>query len=352
MKKTSQIFHIAFLCTILLFLSACNKGSSIKDFNFQQGTKGVSMSTIKNAPPREIIEKVQFKVGIELHNEGAYDIKDGEGYYRIVLDKDLNWFTQPPYQTLQPDNQGMAAPVLVDFSLRGRQAALPPGEIRATFVDVVSKEVTGGRKVDSKIRVNGCYYYETKAFTDICVNPNIYQVGKTDYVCETKPVSLSGGQGGPIDVTKVEPTIIPLQNGNYKIRFKITAHNRGKGTAYKPTTSGGVTEIRSACVGEKLGDRWNKIKLYAKLSEVQLNCAFETQNTGDFANTEGVGILFNNDLEAVCETPEMTEKTPYFTPLYVHMQYGYTFDEAITISIVNQNYEYEQAHQKEGSSGQ
>src|SRR3989344_2347265 len=70
--------HCLIIVIILLFfLTACGSSPNTTA-NFKTGYKGVVVTPIKNAPPKEIYSGSDIKLGIRLENLGAYEATNGK----------------------------------------------------------------------------------------------------------------------------------------------------------------------------------------------------------------------------------------------------------------------------------
>jgi hypothetical protein len=73
--------------------------------------------------------------------------------------------------------------------------------------------------------VKACYDYVTRASPVVCIDP--FPQSNAEKVCRPHTVSLSGGQGAPVAITRVEQASSPS-----KIVFTIHVEHRGDGIIY------------------------------------------------------------------------------------------------------------------------
>ena len=51
----------------------------------------------------------------------------------------------------------------------------------------------------------------------MCIDPDVVGLKVRQKICAVKDISLSGGQGAPIAITKIEPVMVPeVDNQNIK----------------------------------------------------------------------------------------------------------------------------------------
>ena len=69
----------------------------------------------------------------------------------------------------------------------------------------------------------------TRAFVDICIDTDPYGSKPNPKVCSAQAKDLSGGQGGPVSVTRVEPKML-VSDGYVRPQFAITLQNSDVGS--------------------------------------------------------------------------------------------------------------------------
>jgi len=130
-------------------------------------------------------------------------------------------------------------------------------------------------------------------------------------------VSLSGGQGGPIAVTKVVPSMLAINNG-VKARFRIYIKNLNKkGMIY---SKGAYSKNCDSA------PHLNKVLFGATLSGVPLICK-PTTPTGELALNVGQDTIVS------CEINLDKAKGVYSTGLTIGMEYAYSQDISKKISV-------------------
>lgn len=271
--------EFAFLIVLILFLSGCDGlggGGSPLDFNPYHGSQGLEMKFIDNAPPDEIVAGKTFKIGIEVNNEGTFDIDDCVLTLNYVKD-DLN-----------------IGGSTKSINLYGRSAVISDGENKAVFWDASPKD----NGFSTEVWVEAKYKYQTNMFEDLCVDPEPYGQNLEKGQCSAQDRLSLGNQGAPIAVTLVEITAIPKSASNGELIFTITAKNVGGGDVYGGSSASNEGEL-------------NTMSVRAFLSNSKMSCnpsvmrkeddVWKTECTGHYAGA----------IDA------------YLTPLHIQLDYIY-----------------------------
>jgi hypothetical protein len=280
MKK---IILIIGLLVLLLFSFGCIRKSSTgpEVIVYHTGTKGLEINLLKNLPPDEIWKGNAFVIGVELINSGAYDIEEG----KLTINYDTKYT-----EIIEPQRT---------FELKGKQQGYPDGERILMNFDARNLKVPGERDEGlGSFTVLSQYHYGTTASTEVCINPDVYNIIKTNEICEIKTIDLRQGQGAPVTITKIEQTISP-RNLDYVVSFLFHIQNKGKG---------GVLN--------------KKIKITeAKLSNQKLQCLEE--------------LPFDNKKENLLECSIVLKglRGAYLAPLTIKLDYDYqeSIDKKLTI---------------------
>ncbi|MBW3003176.1 hypothetical protein KY337_01335 [Candidatus Woesearchaeota archaeon] len=296
------------LVLVLIFLVSCTGTSKqvISEIDIHKGTTGLRMDIIEGMPPKEMFvgsEKspVGFQIGVELENQGAFDIVGG--VLSISYDRKFNEFVDPGSNPMIP------------FDLRGKSQLTPQGDLTRTIARGRNKGLPPGSQ--SVYVVSACYKYETLATVDVCISPYfqpLVNVGKD--VCLPKDFSnikLSGGQGAPVTISKVQESIRPTEYDLVDIVFAITLDNLGGG------------EIRSElnydkeCRGSEVLDI--KDVRTAKIKEISFS-EYSLSNGRIKCNPEELRV---GEKTIICTATidKRLIKAPYITPLTIKVGYGY-----------------------------
>ena len=278
------------LLTILIFVVGCTSAGQIKDYNIRSGSTGVTMKFLDQSPPPVIYAKSPSAMTFELANLGATSIE--EGYVSFATEEDI--------VHVQGDR-------IRPFGLQGKSPGYPAGDqmlLTAQLqVNALPPQTT---TLTTSMGLNVCYPYQTVASANVCVDTDV--VGRTaKKPCTPSPVSLSS-QGGPVAVTRIEPTLIP-QEKTVAVQVLITINNVGNGQLYAQDKS------LEACSAQSTGAAWNTAVVTAMLADNQLVC------------NDNKPVLFTNKAATVrCELPGGMPKTAgtYTTTMTVQVDYGYT----------------------------
>jgi len=313
---------IMLIIIVCLFIIACKPiGPSptkpITYINYKTGIEGLDINFIQYQPPDEIYEGSDFTVGLEIQNKGGYQIE--EGRLRLLLD---NTFV------------GMAELPSSIQALEGKSQFYPEGEKYMDFFKGKSYKDLGefsiGKKTKSvNFEIIACYPYKTEATTDICLNPP----SVSDYLQVNQQACLANreyqltSQGSPLVITKIEETIIPDNDIEYKVKLKIYIEKRGDGTI---TTS---DSYYKTCVGEKLDKK--KEKNIFEIKEISFS-DFSTLASGRNninCNPFKQVKLENNKAKIECDALVKKSRGMFQTPLLIELDFGHVNKKSKTITI-------------------
>lgn len=304
---------------ILLLLAGCTGSSSAREDlpDVDVGTEGLTLEFLKNSPPEEVFAESNFPVILEVANKGAYSI---EGNQRVLLSLGVerDYTSRVELQTSsrvlagESDNEAR-------FPLEGKSIANPRGG-----EEVVSYTVTAGR-IDpqserhlSTVIASVCYPYETELSANVCVDADPNNIRQAEKSCQAADLSLSGGQGGPVTITRVEVRMLPKNTGRVSPEFLLHVENKGRGEV---TRLGSYTEFcrdRGSAVNYR---DLNAILVEAFLSGVELECS----TRHDDLDGEYIRLLDKKDVvRCVLEEGIPDNRDAYTAPLNVRLTYGYT----------------------------
>jgi len=291
---------IIFCLILALILTSCGvisqKKEQIKIPGVHEGTRGIELSFLPNAPPSEIYEDKFFDIMIEIQNKGAADINNG----MLVLGLEE--------QQISLESAGDAR-----FDLDGKSIYNPEGSREIKEFRAKTKKILPGiGAYDTAITATACYPYKTEATALVCIDTDLAGRIKTK-PCKTRTITLPGGQGAPIAITSVEPKMMPHKDiEKVQPEFQIKLQNLGTGQALTRE------KVFDACTGQPLGtESWSRIQVRAQLSENPLTCMPET-------------VKLTQDTTVICTLEEGISKTQgtYTAPLSIEAEYGY-LDRAV-----------------------
>jgi hypothetical protein len=289
----------AALCTMLL-LSGCASislwGGGTPEDKIHAGTKGLVIALDKTNPTTAYSGDVITLYGT-LTNDGTADVDNAQ----LVISAD-NKFLQ------------LAESGTRTAQLLGRAADTPVGEQMPLRIGV--KALTLGpsqENANGEVRFDICYPYKTDASAQVCIDPDIQS--KTTKPCTMGTLTLGGGQGAPVAVTRVETVIVREQNKPIPI-FSITLSNAGDGQASMP----GATTCGSGS--------YNRASVRAWLADQPLTCE----------DGESAEVIFDKTRSTVrCKLAKGIDGTAAFSSvLRVEASYDYTNKPVVARIMVTQ----------------
>lgn len=274
---------------LIVLLTGCTGSTgTIQDPTIRSGTRGVTAKFLD--PPNHVLyANSPASITYEIANEGASLVD--EGILSISVEDAL--------VELQGDR-------VRTFALQGRSTGYPTGDKTLQSAQLHVKQLSPQTTAaTTRIGLNICYPYETIADTSICLDTDtIGLVAKK--ACTPTPITLSS-QGAPITVTRIEPLLVPHEQGNLDASFIITLQNAGTGQIYAPDKSA------EACAAVSTGAKWNTATIQATIADSTLTCD---------------PVTFTNRQATVrCTLPGGLPKSAgtYTTTMTVQVSYGYTF---------------------------
>jgi hypothetical protein len=311
----------------MLLLVSCGastqNNSGIVNTNFRTGSVGLELRMIQNNPPLRQFDDEPLNVLVEVHNDGATDIEDGQAFMY------LSGFDPSLVTGISTFGERLEA-------LEGRDIDLPEGAFTVVnFVgnvrDLRSRNI---EQYEPNLLVTACYGYETIANPEVCIDGDPYSVSQTQKVCrgDQSPKNLKGSQGGPVAVTRVDVEPSPGIT-----RFEITVENVGRGLAYKP----GLNFLDRCNPYNIDGLDHNDINL-VRLDELKLGTTDIRSSCKPLENghiriksdrTGAVGGSLRGSGIIRCELRDINQ--PAFTsPLRVQLSYGYRDSVSKSVNII------------------
>ncbi|MBW2992430.1 hypothetical protein KY345_04400 [Candidatus Woesearchaeota archaeon] len=287
-----------------------------KEAEYHKGFKGVEVEFVKGQPPTNVWENTDFPITLKIQNKGAYDIDIG-----------LLAITGNLYFIADEAQQG------ISFELEGKSQFNPEGEFG--FEKFSATAGTVEDDTTDSFFVVACYPYKTYASATICINPRVLEIDKApEGECEVKTISLSGGQGAPVAVTKVEEEITPMGPDVLKLSLKIYVSNKGGGkvvsterNVYENGCRGGPIGVEDIGLINVDDIRFSGYRLGG--GEYIIECPnlkgnkFRLDSSGEFI----IECFANLDLLTI-------GSVAFTTPLLVELGYGYnqiTGPQSITV---------------------
>ncbi len=313
---------ILIILALAVFLVSCNQQNPGIVQDFHTGTGGLEVDFMQDMPPKEVQEKTSFNIGIKLQNKGAWGINNA----KIMLsgyDEDL--FSVKMLEPQVDDATGYTKPPYMKHydAINGRDFESPYGEIKYLYFEVNNKDKPLHEDYNANFVLTACYGYFTEASFSVCVDPVRSEV--TKQACEVKPIT-SDGQGGPVAITKIEPTIL-FYDGQAKEQFKISIANKEKGrvTQVKAFPKECSREYPWAKLSE---DELNVVEVWAYLGDKQIDCNLDTESVDEF----NLKLKERGENAVICKTP-VEGDVAYVSPLYIKLRYGYIIDKTKTVLV-------------------
>ncbi|MBI3033612.1 hypothetical protein HYY72_00435 [Candidatus Woesearchaeota archaeon] len=301
-----KILAFAFLISIIV-LAGCNNGGSTSPDNFRKGTKGLSMSFVAGTPPEKFLGEGKLTVAIQLNNDGATTINSGN-IYLSGFDKSII--------TGMKETDGISR-------LGGRTSFDPVGE---TEIKQFEGQVRLSGNIDTHkptFLATACYDYETIASPLVCIDPDPFSVRSREKACTTGDLTLSGGQGAPVAVTRVQ-----LSPTTEKLRFSIDLSNAGGGDVYQRGS-----QNCNPYSGQELSFQERDL---IRVDEVKVSNIDITGSCKPL--TDGYIRLIGGKRTIFCEldlgSSGLSRSPAFSTPLTMKFSYGYTSSIRKAIEIV------------------
>jgi hypothetical protein len=311
-------FLLYSLILILIVLFGCNGGNGqghIDDEPVYKGQQGLSLEIIQESLPEKVYENEEFNLVLKLTNYGAYPISPGDSVLKISTEEEYMEFTNG--ENVFPDS----------FDLKGKETYNTLNDFEVKEYNLRAKSLDKeSQQHPVKILATACYNYHTIAFADVCIDTDVYNVKEIEKVCQSQPISLSGGQGAPVEITRIEPAM--LSDGNsIKPQFKIYIRNSDQGSVIKHNSYNTICSSDSP-----QRDHYNLIEL-AELK-------FSNYNINDFSCEPKIGGKFvakleNEEDSIVCTLNNGIPKSKltYQTPLNIEFKYGYVISKYVQLDI-------------------
>jgi len=289
---------------IVLVLTGCNisnrktsdeiAGGGVLTDKVYIGTQGVKFEFMKNLPPSRIYDTTNVNILVELKNKGAYN-GNGRLYLTGYDPKIVRGID--PQQTFGP--------------LEAKTKFYPEGGIET--MEFSSRSIDLPKGTDSykpRFLLTGCYSYQTLSNAVVCVDPKFYDVSVEEKACQSKDISMGGGQGGPVSVSSVR--VDPVKD---KAHFKIEVVNVG----------GGKVVREQDCPFNLDYDDLNKVKYFITLSGQRPE---KCSPSDEVRLISGRGTIF-----CTFRIPAENQYA-YQTPLEIKLDYGYMDSISKDVEIV------------------
>lgn len=274
-----------------LFASGKDKNSGTTTNNYNTGASGLTISFLANNPPGELYNGQSFPIVLEIYNKGV----TAANPYVTLTGYDSN-IIQVRWNNRQPG------------AIQGKSQLNPVGGYGVIDDTLRVSLPTGVDTFTTPITAIACYEYATEAISTLCVDPD--PTNNRDDICTAKLVQLSGGQGAPVGVTKIETK--PSIGVNY---FIITVSNLDKtGSVLKSTKV-------STCTEQLTFQEVDVVDVAsASLGSQKISCEPATVRL-----VNGIGTT-------TCEATGISGNA-YTTSLLINLKYGYKTSTTKSLNI-------------------
>jgi len=250
----------------------------------------------------DILMCKQSNVFVSLRNLGAFDV-DGS-YIFIVEDQ---------YLAPVGDRQK-------DFELEGKSEFLPIGSLdQIEFIMKNHGLPAQHESYFTNVIFQACYPYKTFAGVSVCIDPDIQNLNRQK-PCYPETITLSGGQGAPVAVTRVEPLMVPDEDMVAPM-FGIYVSHLGTGQVI--TTQGTDTACKTS--GAPDNKLLSSINVKARAHNIQLTC---TPNP--------VRLRPGEETRFICDSPDLkfdAASGTFSTVLSIELEYGYVTTTVLPVTI-------------------
>ena len=308
----NKLFYLTILTLTLLLITSCsgNKDtpqdalSAIKQA--QSGTQGIETTVVPNYLPPIIFDGQQLSLMLNVKNMGSTNVEPQDCFVHITgFDHNII-----PGGLDVPrscgDNYG---------TLEGKNIY----NLAGTFNQLVMESSTlglplGVNEYSPNLVINTCYRYTTTAAANVCIDPENYNFETTQKACKPGPVSLGGGQGGPVGVSYVGVTMAGTH-----ATFDINIQSFGAGTV-----------LSNAADIQNCGfNNWD----FNDLNRITYAVRFGSGQPLDCKPRDGLVRLAGNNGKIICTT-EVPSGSAYETPLVIDLGYAYKTSTTQNVRIV------------------
>lgn len=313
-----------FIAIFLVFLVSCQlqgprgaKGTQgPQKVNFRTGTDGLVLSFPQGTFDRLFEGDIDVNLLVEIQNKGSYPQPDDDPLFGYIW---VGGF-DPNILQLIPE-----IPKLDSKTLEGKSPInLEGGRSAVLFRGEVFPLPSGTASYKAPIVVTATYLYKTTTSPIVCIDPNPRTANIREKVCDISKygnIAVSGGQGAPIVVSKVEEEVT-----SKTIIFRIEIQNSGKGLVIHPD---------DIAKNPNLGYDWrnlNKVVIEdISVGGIRLGGADCRPSVGDIVQ------LINNKGFIVCRLKTANIKNEvYTTPLNIELSYVYSSSVRKEIEIIKE----------------
>lgn len=346
MKSFSEIgkrIFVVILCAFFLFIVGCNEdefgggdvSGRVHDQNYYSGTNGLEIEFVEGQPPRTIFENQEVPVAVKVSNKGvadAYDVK------MLLFYQDL-YFGMRDGEGNVRELVGAVSGDAAESSLLGINEYNPIGDETSEYFTLKSHPfVTKKESVSTDVKAIVCYKYYTKATAQLCVDPNVGSVLRKSVCDANQDIPLSGGQGSPVSVTRVQQITSANDRDEFDVSVLIFVRNDGDGKVVDVDSEFEECLPGAAAIATLLDDKEvsattktapRKRDGVVDITEVRTSAGSKRGS----CNRVEVKLDQNKEASFSCKLRLRKQDAGYTTPLTIELDYGYVTAAKAPIDI-------------------
>lgn len=304
-----RVFLVLCAVILALFISGCGlrPGPDAEDGSVEEiyrGTTGLEMEFVRNQPPSKIYDLDVLNLLLELKNKGTSDLTGSRcrlylsGYDDTII-------------------RGMDTDIdcgdLEEKTIYNPEGGYDTAQFTTDLIDL-SETLDVYRP---NLLVQACYEYETNANAIVCIDPHLYEIGPIERACSVRDVTLSGGQGAPVSVSRVDVRMM-----KEKVQFKIHVSNVGGGTVLSQDAS-----IFNDCPYRLDFGNYNIVDYDITMSgATEIKCSPEIEG--------GHRVRLVDDRGLIICTFRTNADSAYETPLRIRFNYNYLDSISKRVDII------------------
>jgi len=256
------------------------------------GTQGVVVDFV--SLPSSVLMCQNMNIEVEMKNLGGFK---ADGDFIFIVEEGF----------LKPEGSKRGR-----FSIEGKTQYNPLGEVQRKSLKVTGQSLPSQLEtLNTPIIFQACYPYKTFLSAQICLDAQ-----KEDRKnCVPKTLTFANGQGAPVAITKVEPRMLPEDDGVRPVVVMSVA-NVGGGRIVSES------QVSTICSGTKTSDVLNKISVSARLGGEDMEC-----------RPKMLPFEIGKDVQVMCIAKNVAKDSSYETILTAELGYGYVTTSTRLITI-------------------
>lgn len=308
------------LALVAVLIASCGSQPTTPDrtIPFIGGNAGIDVGLVEGMPPAAVYDnqRMEFAMGISLHNVGEADVGTGTDnpFVRVSLDG-----FSPRAFGLTPDQMSKDLDQPLLGSHKNFDGTVLPGQLaNMVFEHLMYQDPLQGNIVQNMV-TRVCYDYENWATAPICYKDDIYE--NVEDICTLTGEKLPQNSGGPLHVISLVQN--PL--GPYKVMINFVIEHVGSGDFYGRTAD-------EDCDSRVTNMNKYKVDVAVTSKDPGMTIDCSTLSGGN----EGVITMFGGaDTSVSCTLSTPSGGSRMFTdPVVINLKYRY--GESITQPVIIQ----------------